>query len=163
MYLRPFRLGVCLVLCVGGLLGLYRLQAETRKARHQETTHLPPASQSQRQPRLDPKTEPLFADDLHRDFYQTIIRNNLFAPLGTDLHQKPAPGAILTLVGTFVSEDPTHSTAVIKNETTRQQARFVIGEIFDDFQVVEIQPKQVTLDHNGQSVVLRLPSTVLLN
>ncbi len=88
-------------------------------------------------------------EDLHSDFYQTIIRNNLFAPLGTDLHQKPAPGATLTLVGTFVSEDPTHSTALIKNETTNQQARFVIGEIFDDFQVVEIQPKQVTLDHNG--------------
>ena len=92
-----------------------------------------------------------------------FIRNNLLSPLGTDLHQKPAPGATLTLVGTFVSEDPTHSTAVIKNETTNQQAKFVIGEIFDDFQVVEIQPKQVTLDHNGQSVVLRLPSTVLLN
>ena len=92
-----------------------------------------------------------------------FIRNNLLSPLGTDLHQKPAPGATLTLVGTFVSEDPTHSTAVIKNETTGQQAKFVIGEIFDDFQVVEIQPKQVTLDHNGQSVVLRLPSTVLLN
>lgn len=41
MYLRPFRLGVCLVLCVGGLLGLYRLQAETRQQRHQATTPAP--------------------------------------------------------------------------------------------------------------------------
>ena len=50
MYLHPFRLGVYLVVCVGGLFGIYRLQAETRKGRHQETTHLPPASPPAFQP-----------------------------------------------------------------------------------------------------------------
>ena len=164
MYLRPFRFGVCLVLCLGGLFGIYRLQAKTSKQGHQEVTHLPPASQPQFQPRLDAKTEfRLFAEDINSDFYQTIIRNNLFAPLGTNLHYTPAPGASLTLIGTFVSEDPTYSTALIKHETTGRQRVLVLGEIFDDFQVVEIQPKQVTLDHNGESVRLRLPENLLLN
>lgn len=167
MYLRPFGLGVCLVVCLGGLFGMYRIQAKTNKQRHQEATRLPPASQPQfqlqAQPRLRTKTESLFAEDINSDFYQTIIRKNLFAPLGTDLHHTPAPGATLTLIGTFVSEDPTHSTALIKHETTGRQRVLVLGEIFDDFQVVEIQPKQVTLDHNGHSIRLRLPENLLLN
>ena len=102
--------------------------------------------------------------DLSSDFYQTIIRNNLFAPLGTVLNPKPVPGAHLKLIGTFVRKDAVHSTAIIKNETTGRQEMLSIGEgIAEDFQVVEIQPKQVTFDHNGTSVVLRLPSTLLLN
>ena len=97
------------------------------------------------------------------NFYRTIIDNNLFAPLGTVLHRKSAPGASLTLIGTFVSAHPIHSTALLKNETTGQQVMVVMGEIFDDFQVVEIQPKRVTLDHNGQSIRLHLPENMLLN
>ena len=168
MYLRLFRLGVCLVLCVGGLLGLYRLQAETHQQRHQETTHLSPALpsqfQPQFQPRLDAKTEPLLADDLHSDFYQTILKNNLFAPLGTVLDPKFAIGANLTVIGTFVTTDPLRSRAVLKNETTGEHHVLGIGGVLGDFTVMKIQPKQVTLDHHGNPpVVLHLPEPVLLN
>ena len=168
MYLRSFRFGICLVLCIGCLVGIYHLQAEIgSQARHQADPSISSVSQPQfppqAQPHLRTETESLFAEDIHSDSYQTIIKNNLFAPLGTNLHHTPAPGATLTLIGTFVSEPPTHSTALIKHETTGRQRVLVLGEIFDDFQVVEIQPKQVTLDHNGESVRLRLPENLLLN
>ena len=101
--------------------------------------------------------------DISSEFYQTIIKNNLFAPLGTVLNQKRVPGANLKLLGTFVSKDAVHSTAIIKNETTGRQEMLSIGGGLGDFQVVEIQCQQVTLDHLGSSVVLRLPSGVLLN
>ena len=167
MYLRPFRFGVCLVLCLGCLVGIYRLQAKTSKQRHQEATRLPPASQPQfppqAQPRLRTETESLFAEDIHSDFYQTIIKNNLFAPLGTDLHHTPAPGANLTLVGTFLREDPTHSKALVKNTATGQQHLLSIGEGVGEFYLLSVKPKQVVFYHDGTEVPLHLSQSVLLN
>ena len=154
MFLRPFGFGECLVLCVCCLFGIYRLQAEPQP---QERPPTPPPVEVAEPHRTT------FSDDISSDFYQTIIKNNLFAPLGTDLHRKRVPGANLKLIGTFVSKDAARSTALIKNETTRQQHRLSLGEMIGDFQVVEIQGKQVTLDHLGKSVVLRLPPGMLLN
>jgi len=160
MFFEKWTLFFCLVVCGGCLFGLYRL-GETE-----------PQPQERPQPQVREVTEPQStvrgvsqpAPDINNDFYQTIIDNNLFAPLGTVLNPKPVPGAHLKLIGTFVSKDAVHSTAIIKNETTGRQEMLSIGEgIAEDFQVVEIQPKQVTFDHNGTSVVLRLPSTLLLN
>lgn len=139
------------------LFGIYRLQAQTPRAATPQAVEVA-------EPQSDVRGASQPATDIESDFYQTIIRNNLFAPLGTDLHAKPVPGAHLKLIGTFVSKDAVHSTAIIKNETTGRQEMLSIGEgIAENFQVVEIQAKQVTFDHDGTSVVLRLPSTLLLN
>ncbi|GEM_PF-1372283 len=167
MYLRPFGLGVCLVLCLGWLFGMYRLQARTRQARHKVDTDLLRVSQPQFQPQtqlpLYPQTGPLFADDINKNFYQTIIKNNLFAPLGTNLHRTPAPGANLTLVGTFLREDPTHSKALVKNTTTGRQHLLSIGEGIGEFYLLSVKPKQVVFYHNGTEVPLHLSQNVLLN
>lgn len=40
-------------------------------------------------------------DEPNADFYQTIIDNSLFAPLGTVLNTKPRPGENLKLITTF--------------------------------------------------------------
>ena len=97
-------------------------------------------------------------------FYRTIIDNNLFAPLGTVLNAKPKPESNLTLVATFVSTDALRSTALIKNKTTGRHYRLAIGDVIEDFTVMKIQSKQVTLDHHGNPPVrLHLPENVFLN
>lgn len=154
MFIRPFGLVLCLLLCVCGLFGLYRLQAQP-----QETQPTPTEI-------TETKSDVGFASeapsDVHRDFTQTIISNNLFARLGTNLHDKPRPGANLTLVGTFVQENPAASKALIKDATGRHRV-LAIGEVLGAYQVLEIQPKHVRLDQNGNTVILRLPQHVLLN
>ncbi|MXV85138.1 hypothetical protein F4Z98_17425 [Candidatus Poribacteria bacterium] len=153
MFLQQLTFCVSLLICVGGLLGLYSfLQAEMPEG--------PPPPHA-REVAAPPRRT--FFESIESDFYQTIIRNNLFAPLGTVLNPEPVPGANLKLLGTFVSKDAVHSTAIIKNETTGRQEMLSIGGGLGNFQVVEIQCQQVTLDHLGSSVVLRLPSGVLLN
>ena len=159
MSFEKFLFFFCLVVCVGCLFGIYRLQAQP-----QRSGELGVPTQERPETTEDSETRgTLFSESIESDFYQTIIKNNLFAPLGTVLNQKRVPGANLKLLGTFVSKDAVHSTAIIKNETTGRQEMLSIGGGLGDFQVVEIQCQQVTLDHLGSSVVLRLPSGVLLN
>ena len=109
-----------------------------------------------------PQSTP-FADTMDRAFYQTIIRNNLFAPLGTVLHPDPEPGAHLSLLGTFVSEDPSASSVLVKNATTGRHHRLSVGEGVGDFYVLSVEPKQVRFYHHGTEVTLHLPETVFLN
>ena len=155
MYIRPFFFVLCLLLCVCSLFGIYRLQAEPQETQPTPTE----VSETPSDVRFasDPQS------DVSSDFYQTIIDNNLFAPLGTNLHSKPRPGANLKLVGTFLTQEPTDSTVLITDASTGRQHVLSIGDVLGIFEVSEIQPKQVTLNHNGKPVVLRLPSNVLLN
>lgn len=156
MFSRPSLLALCLVLCACSVVGLYHLHAQPQARRQaQETDTEPHSIQSPSQPSQS---------DVTSDFYQTIIDNNLFAPLGTDLKPKPVPGANLSLVATFVSENALRSTAVIQNKATGRHAVLSIGGVIGDFTLMKIQPKQVTLDHHGKKpVVLRLPNFVFLN
>lgn len=96
------------------------------------------------------------ADSIDRDFYQTIIRKNLFAPLGTVFSAEPEPGRHLTLVGTFVSEDPSASSVLIKNTTTGRHHLLSVGEGVDDFHVLAVAPKHVRFYHHGTEVKLHL-------
>ena len=75
---------------------------------------------------LPSHTQP-FADSIDRDFYQTIIRKNLFAPLGTVFSADPDPGGHLTLVGTFLAEDPSASSVLVKNATTGRHHLLSVG------------------------------------
>ena len=104
-----------------------------------------------------------FADSIYGAFYQTIIEKNLFAPLGTVLTPKPEPGAHLSLVGTFVSEDPSASSVLVKNATTGQHHLLSVGEGVGDFHVLAVEAKQVRLYHHGTEVSLHLSENVLLN
>ena len=157
MFFRPFGVGVCLMVCLGCVLGLYRLGAQT-----------PTPASLRPQPTDVTETQSVghrsgtWQNEANSDFYQTIIDNNLFAPLGTDLHPKPVPGADLTLIATFVRPDALRSTVLINNGATHSVVS--IGSVLGEFTVMKIQPKQVTLDHHGKRpVVLHLPETVFLN
>ncbi|MDE0426705.1 MAG: hypothetical protein OXN25_17785 [Candidatus Poribacteria bacterium] len=157
MSIRPFVFVLCLLLCVCSFFGIYRLQAQPQP----QETQPPAAEVSETKSDVGSASDP--KSDVPSDFTQTIIRNNLFAPLGTDLHSKARPGANLTLLGTFLRQDPTDSKVLIKNETTGRQHVLAIGDVLGGFSVSEIQPKQVTLSENGNTVILRLPQDVLLN
>ena len=100
-----------------------------------------------------------FADSIDSDFYQTIIRNNLFAPLGTVLDPEPVPGTHLTLVGTFVSDDPSASSVLVKNATTGRHHLLSVGEGVGDFHVLAVEPKQVRFYHHGTEVKVHLPES----
>ena len=93
---------------------------------------------------------------IESDFYQTIIQNNLFAPLGTDLNPKPVLGAHLTLLGTFLRAPPGVSTALLSNRDTSQQSVIAVGEAFGAFRLTHVNAKNVRLEHNGETVRLSL-------
>ena len=156
MYIRPFGIVLCLLLCVCSFFGIYRLQAAPQETQPTPVESSDPPSDDVRFA-LPPKSE------VSSDFTQTIIKNNLFAPLGTDLHSKARPGAHLKLVGTFLRQEPTDSTALITDASTGRSHVLSIGDVLGAYWVSEIQPKQVTLSENGTPVVLRMPSNVLLN
>ena len=104
-----------------------------------------------------------FENDINTDFYQTIIDNNLFAPLGTVLNPTSKPGANLTLLATFLREVPAASTALIENRTTGRQHTIAVGESIGDFQLTDIAKKNVTLSHNGEEIRLALSPIFFLN
>ena len=160
MLTRPLGFFFCLVLCVGCLLGLYRLQAEP------QPQEVPPTPRE----RPPPETEvaephrPLFSESIHSDFYQTIIRNNLFAPLGTVLNQTPVPGANLKLIATFTTDDPSKASAILQNIATGEQNTVFIGTVISGYQVLDIQAKQILLEKDGQPPIWkRLETFLLLN
>ena len=104
-----------------------------------------------------------FSEDISGDFYQTIIKNNLFAPLGTVLNPTPVLGANLMLLATFLREAPAVSTALLSNRTTGRQHTIAVGESVGDFRLTEVQSKNVTLTHNGETARLILSPIFFLN
>ena len=107
---------------------------------------------------------PPLTSSIGGEFYQTIIRKNLFAPLGTVFSAEPEPGAHLSLVGTFVSEDPSASSVLVKNTMTGRHHLLSVGEGVGDFYVLAIAPKHVRFYHHGNpEVKVHLPENVLLN
>ncbi|MYA57482.1 hypothetical protein F4X88_14405 [Candidatus Poribacteria bacterium] len=78
MFSDKWTLFFCLVVCVVCLFGIYRLQAAPQLPERPAPT--PQGSEVTQPPRTT------FSESIDSDFYQTIIRNNLFAPLGTDLY-----------------------------------------------------------------------------
>ena len=150
MFLRPLFLLMCVLLCVCCLFGLYRLQAETPRAAR-------PQPQEVAEPHSDVTFPSRFAEsDISSDFYQTIIKNNLFAPLGTVLNAEPEPGTHLSLLGTFVSEDPSDSSVLVKNATTGRHHLLSVGEGVGDFHVLAVEAKQVRFYHHGTEVKVHL-------
>ena len=149
MLTRPFVLFFCLVLCVGCLLGIYHLQAQPQPQERPQ----PPQERPQERAGVSQPNRPLFSESIDSDFYQTIIRNNLFAPLGTVLNQKPVPGANLKLIATFTRDAPADATAIVENTATGEQQRVVIGSVVSGYEVLDIQAKQVLIEKEGERVV----------
>ena len=108
-----------------------------------------------------------FQNDTHADtdtlkvfqqthFYRTIVQNNLFQPLGTTPTQ---PRSAYRLLGTTTPPDGRlGGTAFIQHtqDTTQAFITVTLGDRLGDATVVDIQPKQVTLDAAGHQTTLKL-------
>lgn len=104
------------------------------------------------------------SESIESDFYQTIIRNNLFAPLGTVLNPEPVPGANLKLLGTFVSaSNPLASTAWIQDTRMGDYRTLVVTDSIHGFMLTEIQATQVGLEKADETITLKLETGLFLN
>jgi len=95
------------------------------------------------------------------EFYRVIIDNNLFRPLGW---RPPRPRETYRLLGTILPTDVNIPKQAILQSTTAGRTYTVsLGETLDtDTTVVDIQPKQVTLEKTGVRRTLHLNTTPLL-
>ena len=105
---------------------------------------------------------PLLAVSVEIDeaYYQTIIDNNIFRPLGW---RPKAPSFPYQLIGTITySSIKKKSTAVIQEKNVERKTHTVsIGDKFGDITVIDIQPKKVILDRTGKKITLRITQQFL--
>lgn len=88
------------------------------------------------------------------DFYQVIIDNNLFRPLGWT---KPKSNPAFELIATVIKQNGKHK-ALIRNTKTRKVYYVAVGtELSAGVAVEKIESQSVTLKENGKSKVYRLP------
>lgn len=87
------------------------------------------------------------------DFYQVIITNNLFRPLGWT---KPKPPPAFELIATVIKQNGEHK-ALIRNTRNRKLYYVAVGELAGEAIVEKIEAHRVTLKRNGESKVYRLP------
>lgn len=136
----------------------------TSKSKPRKVVHLQDKAAEKHSENLHPWTrasQPVSEGFQENEFYRTIIDNNLFRPLGW----KPSvPPPTYRLLGTIMpSEGKTHPQAIIEAIVGNKTHIVGIGDILvSDIKIVDIQPKQVTLDKAGQRITLKLaPSTWL--
>ena len=84
-------------------------------------------------------------------FYQLIIDNDLFRPLGWRPPQKTPQ---YTLIGTTIVSDGSNATAFILERLSNQFRTVKVGKTFGNVSVKEILPKKVTLQKEGEDIVL---------
>ena len=96
-----------------------------------------------------------------RDFYRTIVDNNLFRPLGWTPPRTREP---YRLIGTLLPTDgKSEAQAILQGTTAGRTYTVSLGETLDtDTILVDIQPKQVTLEKAGVRRTLHLNATSLL-
>ena len=87
------------------------------------------------------------------DYYQVIITNNLFRPLGWT---KPKPKPTFELIATVIKQNGKHK-ALIRNTRNRNLYYVAVGELAGEAIVEKIEAHRVTLNRNGESKVYRLP------
>ena len=165
MCFKHWRFDVCVVLVICCPLGLYCLQAQPEEATEAIKRFAALSKAAPRPLESDVFVEgDTFSETLDSDFYQTIIQNNLFAPLGTDLNPKQNRGVHLKLLATQVyPAKPVAATAWIQDTVTDEYRKVFLGDSIDGLMLTDVQPKQVTLQREGETVILSLETDMFLN
>lgn len=86
------------------------------------------------------------------EFYQLIVDNNIFRPLGWRPPQKTPQ---YTLIGTTIASDGSDATAFILERQSNQFHTVKVGETFGNVSVKEILSKKVMLQEEGKEIVLQ--------
>ena len=92
----------------------------------------------------------------HTDFYRTIVQNNLFHPLGT--RSEPRASQYRLLGTTTPPDGSIGGTAFLQHTdaTDKGIIAVTLGKRLGAATVVDIQPKQITLDAAGYQTTLKL-------
>ena len=139
-----------------GLLTRTQTPADpTPKENHARTT------QKQTVYSLSQNSQDTLTDFQTTKFYRTIVDNNLFRPLGWT---PPRPRNPYRLLGTRTPTDrKSKAQAILQSTTAGSTYTVSLGEMLDtDTTVVDIQPKQVTLEKAGVRRTLKLSTIPLL-
>ena len=112
-------------------------------------------------PRITPIMAPQKKAVGQPDFYQFIIDNNLFRPLG---YRPPRPAPNYQFIGTIISENDVDTKAIILDLSTRVLHTAGIDErIGEKVTVKEIKKKQVILvDTTGDMITLHKPHNMFM-
>lgn len=145
-----------------GFFGTRRVQTAASTQPKTETltkTTLPVSPRVFRKPLSTPQDS--LSDFQKTDFYRTIVDNNLFRPLGWTSKRPSEP---YRLLGTRTPTDgKSQAQAILQSTIAGRTYTVTIGETLDtDTTVVDIQPKQVTLEKAGVQRTLHLNTTPLL-
>ena len=88
------------------------------------------------------------------EYFQVIIDNNLFLPLGwKPEHKSDIP---FQLVGTVLKDELEHYQAVLKAVETQQVYFVTLNEVQNGWRLVMIEPKQVVLEKGDRRITLAL-------
>lgn len=93
-------------------------------------------------------------------FYDVIVQNNIFRSLGWRAPKRQIP---YQLIGTIIYENTKkRSTAIIQETTKAKPIHSVsIGDKIGDTLILNIQPKQVTLEIAGEQTILHITLSYL--
>ena len=96
--------------------------------------------------------------EVSRDFYRTIIDNNIFRPLGWT---PPRPREPYRLLGTLIPCDgKSKAQAILQKNPAGRTYTVMIGDTLDtDTTLIDIQPKRIILEKRGQRRPLALNTT----
>lgn len=86
------------------------------------------------------------------EFYQLIIDNNIFRPLGW---RPPKKIPQYILIGTTIVSDGSNAKAFILERQSNRLYTVKVGETFGNVSVKEILSKKVTLQEGGKETVLQ--------
>lgn len=165
MFFKRWRFDVCVVLVICCPLGLYCLQAQPEESTEAIKRFAVLSKAAPRPLESDVFVEgDAFSGTLDGEFYQTIIQNNLFAPLGTDLNPKQNRGLHLKLLATQVyPAEPVAATAWIQDTATDEYRKVFLGDSIHGLMLTDVQPKSVRLEKDGETVLLHLATDIFLN
>lgn len=98
--------------------------------------------------------------DDNSDYYQVIVDNNIFRPLGwKPVDEEPA----YTLIGTAIDPNGNQSEAFVLEKSSNQFYVVSIGDIVGEMIVTDIDQKEVSFDNDGETLTLNSSTMQFLN
>lgn len=94
-----------------------------------------------------------------REYYQVIVENNLFRPLGW---QKPNREPQYILTGTIIDSEGKKARAFIIDQSSNKYYYASVGDKIDGDMLVRIEPNQIHLDRNGETYQVGMSSNLFL-
>ena len=88
------------------------------------------------------------------EYYQVIIDNNLFLPLGWKAEVKS--DIPFQLVGTVLTDELSYYQAVLKSVDTQQVYFVTLNEVQNGWHLVTVEPKRVILEKGDRRIALAL-------